>query len=1030
MGALALTIPASAAFAAEREDPAERFPTTQAGAVGSSFTPRSVSADGEVTVILQMSGDPVAVVQAEKGRKLTASEKKTVKGKLKKTQDAIADDIASAGGDIQAQMQSAYNGIQVSLPLDEVDAVASLPGVVAVHEARTYELENAVSVPFLGVPEVWESTGYTGAGVKVAIIDTGIDYTHADFGGEGTVAAYEAAHAQETSPADPDWFGDGAPRVKGGIDLVGDAYDAGVDGSVPMPDPNPLDCQGHGSHVAGTAAGGGVLADGSVYAGPYDSSTAETEFLVAPGVAPEADLYAVRVFGCEGSTNMVVPAIDWAVDNGMDVINMSLGSPYGRADEPDAIASANAVAAGVVVIAAAGNDGHSAYMTGSPGTGSGVVSVAAVDSTATFPGAEITVDGTAVPAINANGADLGGLGELDVVRLVDDPATTDVNEALGCTVESFTANGITAGSGQLAVSTRGTCARVAKAIYGQQAGAEAVVMVNSSDDYPPYEGEILSNPDTGEAYEVTIPFLGVRSSDGAVFDDASTATVAAAQLENPSFRGYASFTSGGPRSGDGGMGPKVAAPGVSIASAGVGTGTDAEVSSGTSMAAPHVAGVAALAIEAHPTWTASDVSATLISTADPDKVSGQDPRMGGVGVVDAAQVVATQVSASGDAFTVEDGDLHEAALNFGFQESSDTFGGTKTVTVTNHGEAAVTYSAEAAAYGDADGFAAAVPATVSVAPSEVTVAPGETATLEVTVQAPASAVPTSETGLLYQIAGDVVLTAEGSTLRVPYLVVPRSLSEVSATGSGALFERKNKPEGEITFDNAGAIAGAADIYQWGLEDAADVSTAFTDTGVDLRAAGVQTYYADETDALMVFALNTHSRYSNAANNEYDILIDVDKDKKTDYILIAVDSGLVRTGFVDGQVEVFLLDVETDALFATGFGGVAPTDSGTVLLPVWASDLGLTAGDGLFEYQVASYSLTSDATDVMTGRAGYNPWSPALTNGQYGQVAVGDELTLEFAADASSRAKQKPKGVMAVVYDNAAGAAEALLVPTP
>src|SRR5690606_6058122 len=122
------------------------------------------------------------------------------------------------------------------------------------------------------------------------------------------------AHAAGTEPADPTMFGPDAPRVKGGIDLVGDDYDANDDASIPQPDDNPLDCHGHGTHVAGTAGGSGVTADGETYTGPYDESTASQDFTVGPGVAPEVDLYAVRVFGCGGSTNVVVPAIDWAVD--------------------------------------------------------------------------------------------------------------------------------------------------------------------------------------------------------------------------------------------------------------------------------------------------------------------------------------------------------------------------------------------------------------------------------------------------------------------------------------------------------------------------------------------------------------------------------------------------------------------------------------------------------------------------------------------------------------------------------------------
>src|SRR5262249_12880155 len=133
---------------------------------------------------------------------------------------------------------------------------------------------NAVSVPRIGAPIAWSGVaGVHGEGIKIAIIDTGIDYTHANFGGPGTVAAFDAAAATSTQPADPAFFGPNAPKVKGGTDLVGDDYDADDATSVPVPDPNPLDCNGHGSHVAGSAAGFGVLQNGNQYTGSYDQLT-------------------------------------------------------------------------------------------------------------------------------------------------------------------------------------------------------------------------------------------------------------------------------------------------------------------------------------------------------------------------------------------------------------------------------------------------------------------------------------------------------------------------------------------------------------------------------------------------------------------------------------------------------------------------------------------------------------------------------------------------------------------------------------
>ncbi len=1026
--ALAIATPTAAMAAAPDDDPSSKFQKTESGPVGTAFQPLDIGADGRTTVIVEMSGDPVAVAQAKKGSELSAAERKAIKSSLKKNQDAIAGPIKAKDGQIEATMQSAYNGIQMSIPADQVDAVAALPNVVAVHPVKTFTLDNAVSVPYLGVPQVWENTGYTGENIKVAVIDTGVDYTHANFGGIGTPEAYEAANAAETQPADPAQFGPGAPRVKGGWDFVGDSYNAdpaaGDDYQpVPHPDSNPLDCNGHGSHVAGTAAGSGVTAEGETYTGPYDESTASADWMIGPGVAPQADVYALRVFGCGGSTDVVVPAIDWAVDNGMDVINMSLGAPFGRADDPDEVAAANAIGAGVVVVKSAGNEGPSPYLAGN---GDGVVSVSAVDSTESFPGATITVDGVAIPAINANDAVLTSLPAMTVVRLIDNPDTPDENEELGCSVAAYNYAGVIPGGNQLAVSRRDECARVAKAIYAQQAGAAAAVMINNVDGFPPFEGTITNNPDTGEDYTVTIPFLGVSKSDGPKLVDDAPATVAEADLENPAFRGYASFSSSGPRSGDSALGVDVAAPGVSIVSTGVGTGNGPATISGTSMAAPHVAGVAALAVEAHPTWSAAEVSSVLVSTADPDKVAGQNLVRGGVGLVDAAQAVAQNVTATGDSFKTTSGWLREAALSYGFQESTGSFQAVKEVTLRNYGTEPVTYNvtSEASAQSEA--------ASISVNQSTVTVAPGRTTRVVVTLNAAAGAVGSSTAGgfAFYEFSGDVVFTSATDTVRVPYLLVPRATSRVMAAGDLKVSKGKNVPDGEVavTLKNpAGGLAADADFYTWGLEDKKDAPKSFTDTGYDLRAAGVQWLDYGGSDQYLVFALSTHNRWSNAAANEYDVFIDADRDGVDDWQLFAADGGVVRTGSASGVSEVFVVDLQDpeEPTYALGFAATAPTDSSTILMPLPANDLGLA--EGAFDYTVASRSLVNDGEDAMDGKATFDPTAQALSSGQFETVPVGGKIDVPVTVNGAAFTAQKPLGVMVVVQDNAAGADEALLV---
>ncbi len=363
-GKLCLTLLAalSASMAiAAGSPPTERFQAASIrGPIQSTVQPLAIDRT-PITVVAILAGDSVANAQEKAGRRLTREEKGAIKAQRAREQSASWGSIESAGGRVIGTFQSALNGLKVSIPRNQVSLLRQASGVVDVLPVRTYNLNNVVSVPRIQAPIAWSGAdGVRGEGIKVGIIDTGIDYTHANFGGPGTVAAYQAALASDTSPPDPTLVGPNAPKVKGGIDLVGDAYNANGTGDalVPHPDLNPLDCNSHGSHVAGTAAGLGVLATGDTYRGSYDQLTdINNVFTIGPGVAPLADLYAIRVFGCAGSTNVVVEALEWAVDNDMDVVNMSLGSDFGPGDTADAKAADDTVKAGVVVVSAAGTAG-------------------------------------------------------------------------------------------------------------------------------------------------------------------------------------------------------------------------------------------------------------------------------------------------------------------------------------------------------------------------------------------------------------------------------------------------------------------------------------------------------------------------------------------------------------------------------------------------------------------------------------------------------------------------------------------------
>ncbi|GIM92725.1 peptidase S8 [Paractinoplanes toevensis] len=961
-----------------------------------------------VTVMVQLSDAPVAAADAAAATPLSATQKRQRRDRIRQDQAPVEKKARQLGGTVLGSYQHAYNGIKVRVNAGELDTLAATPGVVAVHAVQTVKPDNTKGVPMIGAPTVWNTPDkYRGEGVKVAVIDTGIDYTHADFGGPGTTAAYESAHAQETAAADPALFGPKAPKVKGGIDLVGDSYNADPASAsyqpVPHPDSNPLDCNGHGSHVGGTIGGFGVLANGKTYRGPYDKNTVSANsWAVGPGVAPKADLYAIRVFGCDGSTDMTVDAIDWAVANDIDVINMSLGSPFGTADAPESVAADNAAKDGVIVVASAGNSGAAPYIVGSPSVATSTISVAANDPTPSFPGAHLSIG---LDAINANGATFADGTSLPI-KVVGNGVG---GISLGCSVADFTAAGV---QGKLAVVARGTCGRVAKAIYGQAAGAAAVLMVNNADTYPPYEGAITSNPDTGEPANVTIPFLGVPSSSAAalVAADGQTTTLTNNQLENPTYTATASFSSGGPRTGDSWLKPDVTAPGVSISSVGVGTGTGAVVESGTSMAAPHTAGEAALVKQAHPDWRkVAYWKAAIVNTANPGGVAGYSTRLDGAGLIQAPGAVDTQVVALGDTNT--------ATLNYGFAELDRNYAKTKVVKLKNLGRSAQTYTVSTT-------LPSGSAHQVRLSKKRVTVPGRSETTVGVTVQVPAATA--GDSAQFQDVAGLVTFTpvGKGVALRVPYYLVPQSVSQIDTKVDTGKLRRSGSATATVT-NRHGVVSGLADFYAWGLSDGRDAETG----AADLRAVGAQSLPAD---GALAFAISTHNRLSNAARNEFDIYVDVNGDGTDDYDVVAVDYGLLTTGDLTGQLATAVFDLRTGDGTLEFFAD-APYDSSTLVLPVLVSQLCaegspcLSADSPRLTYHAESIGTIDGNDDEIAGKATFNAFTPALTTGVTATVAPNKTVTQTVQLDKAEFAKSPARGFMIVSHDNRSRN-EAQLIP--
>lgn len=973
---------------------------------------------------------------------------------LQARQRATRSRLRSLGARIQASYTDVLNGFRVRVRADRVPRIARLPGVTAVLLVPRHEPDNRRTDRYLDVPATWGATGRTGRGVRIAIIDSGINYYHEDFGGAGTAAW----RADDPTVREPGTFP--TTKVVGGTDLVGDAYD-GADNDTPQPDPDPLDCKSsgsevdqHGTHVAGTAAGMGVILGGGTYRGRYDSRTLRrTSFRIAPGVAPEARLLAFRVFGCAGGTYLVVDAIERAVKAGVDVINLSLGSSFGEPGSFDAIAVDNAALAGVTVVVSSGNGGPSAYMTGTPGVATRAISVAALDALSGFKAARLDMaTGSDITAMVANGAVPDARGRL--VRFRDDPGT-DVDpvtgagdESLGCHADDYRYN--RAREGDIVAVERGVCPRTDRAVQGQRQGAAAVIMINDADALPPFEGPIRG---------VTIPFLGVRSGTARRFavDDGRTIRIRSrAPLANPAYRSLAYFSSAGPRSGDSGLKPDVTAPGVSVMSADGATTAGTKGMSGTSMATPAVAGIAALVKEAHPDWRPDDIKAAIVGTADPGRVARYDMRGAGAGLAQphrAADAVALAYARSGS-----------SSLSFGVRDArrrpgtSSAFSATLRFTIHNRSARAIRYDLRNAFSGDSRHLRVSLSPRSLRVPArrsrevwvKVSLARRDVAALPAAALTHSPAVDVDDAGQLYTtlatIEGAIIATPRSRgrgvfPLRVPWMVVPRGLSDIEPGTRTAWRTDGDLRRSSVRITNRGLHRGYVDVFSWGLLDGREGYR-----GIDLRAAGVQTLPAeactgipDPSDRCLLFAINTWGAWSNAAAAEWAVSIDSDLDGQEDHVILGVDDGLVFSGSENGVLDSLVIDTSTDEL-VDGFLAVAPANGSTLTLAAMASDLGLSPDEPRFDYLVSAVSLFGDeaVSDTMDNashsggdfrRARYDAFRPVIRNGAFESLLGDRRLDLPLVVDAQRlRPRRGDRGWLVVTMDDDNGAAQADTVP--
>jgi subtilisin family serine protease len=1016
------------------------------------FVRSQFPARGQVNVMVQLNARPAArsyLAARAQGRVAAISAGRAQRSRI----DALTRSVQShfsapaTAAHTLYTVHNVYSGIAVRTNVNSLAAISRLAGVTAVHPLPSYHVTNATTVPLVGAPQVWNSGDNTGAGVKIGIIDTGIDYTHSNFGGTGSRRAYDADHAVDDSPTLNVPTGDfPSNKVVGGIDFAGDAYNpsAGGAAAIPHTDPNPLDCNGHGSHVAGTAAGYGVNTDGTTFDGNYGDLAGLTadqyrsQFRIGPGVAPEAKLYALRVFGCEGDTNVVGEALDWAADpdgNGnfndhLDVINMSLGSDFGVANDSDSVASNNLSLLGVTVVSSAGNGGDTQGIAGSPANASRVISVAASDD-------EMAI----LDAMQENSPvsqKIAGQRNVLYDWASNAPVTGDVaavnpgwqpgddfsdGNADGCAPftdeQAARVNGKIAWEEWTDDDAVRACGSLGRAENAFDAGAIGVILTDDENSFP-----------AGINGAVEIPTFQIRKVDAdALRPAAQTGTLNvtltndlrnSVQIIDPSKTDQvASFSSRG--WGDPNVvKPDIAAPGVSVFSTAVGTGDEGTSDSGTSMAAPHTTGMAALVKAAHPSWFPEQIKAALMDTAAAPVTAPngavEAPDRVGSGRAQVNRAVDTDVLAY--AFGNDGG----VGLSFGTPEVSEPTQLSRPFTVENNSNSDQTYDLD---YLPANDGTQPAGVTYSFSQDSVTVPAHSTRLVSVLMNVDPSQLdrPIDATrdaidpavGLpnyyVPEASGWVQLEQGGDeALRLPLYGAPKPTSDAHAADDTLSFDGKGDDStrpaadfGQLALSGTGFDTPDYESLLAGFElgatspqkpacgpDDTDISTCTAmpdEKAVDLKSVGATSDYkaltsiGDDTaldDSLTYFAVSTFGPWrSPIGYSEYDVNIDTNHDGDPDAVLVNTFAG------TDDLLSVLFDPTFSNVLDVELLNGVAGTaDSNAfgndaMVLPVSTAVLHDLAPNGNIRYWVQAFSIYSGMAD-QTAPAKFNFLNPGLS----------------------------------------------------
>ena len=915
-----------------------------AAAASSKISTALQGASGQVNVVVQLSGAPLAVANGvdskHVGGKLSRGEQMAFTRDIQTHQDALLQKIMALGGKEVARVRIAYNAVIVQVDAAKLDTIAQNPEVETIRGVARYTLADDSTNAYIGATKL-QAARIDGTGIRVAMLDSGIDYTHFDLGGPGTVAAYQAASANPAAPPPANLFP--TSKVIGGYDFVGDTWpDAHNDPE--QPDSNPIDIQGHGTHTADIL--GGRSKDGTHV-----------------GVAPGTQLYAVKVCSsvstaCSGVA--LLEGIDFALDpnhNGtledaVDLINLSLGNSYGQIQDDVSLAAANAVRAGVVVVASAGNDGDKPYVVSSPASAPEVIGVAETQ----VPTAEdVPLQVTAPASIAGNYFDTATIDWAPIGNGVSGQVVY-VGRACLTGTESGSPDALLADPpGKIALVDRGACNVSEKIERLSAAGAigvivalvdvgHAVTFLNGGQCPVTPEGTCKPSLVVTQATANTLKNL--LASNVTV-----TATISAGN--SVSLIGGVTLTSSrGPDMSFNRIKPDIAAPGASV-SAVVGTGNGEAAFGGTSGAAPLVSGSVALLLQAYPKRSPAEIKSILMNTADtqiftdPASLPGvlaTITRIGG-GELRIDEAAASQTA-------VWDDERHTGSLSFGYHAVDNLDFECRPVRVRNYSRSPRLYRISSTFRYSDDAASRAVSLRL---PPAVFVGPRSSATFPACISIDARGLPFWQldggadggNGPLLQTAeyDGYVTVADGTdNVHLAWQVLPHRSATVIPQRTNLSIPARKASAGVELSNFSPSLDGRVEIFALTgtsrkLPRSQQAVPGSEKAVIDLAAVGARLADAGDGTFALQFGINTFGQRAMADYpGQFQIYIDTDLDGKPDWIVFTAERGGVRAG--DGRTLVFLQPVGATSSTAYYYAD-ASLDSGNLIMTVPLSALGLS-----------------------------------------------------------------------------------------